>query len=71
VALWLQYSITYNYDFARHQNFIQVVRFLFSNFHCPIVQRINIKKNMAAIVQVTWNDIISFIDNLLMETEIL
>ena len=62
---------------ARRQNFIQLVRFLFNNFRCSIGQRINkiTLKTMAAMaasvtMEVTWEDVLSSIDNLLMETEI-
>jgi len=55
---------------ARRQNFIQLVRFLFNNFRCSIGQRINTVKNMAAIVEVTWEGVLSSIDNLSMEAEI-
>ena len=62
---------------ARRQNFIQLVRFLFNNFRCPIGQRISkvtLKSKMAAMIaanmEVTWKNVLSSIDNLLMETEI-
>ena len=58
---------------ARLQNFIQLVQFLFNNFCCPFGQCINkvtLKEIMAPIVEVMWEDVLSSIDNLLMETEI-
>ena len=46
--------------------------FLFNKFRCPVGQRINkvTLKNMAASMEGTWEEVLSSIDNLLMETEI-
>ena len=59
---------------ARRQIFIQLVRFLFNNFCCPIwsADKQSDKKMaaMAATMEVKLEDVLSCIDNLLMETEI-